>query len=142
MPIMTVSKDVAGSADAIWALLADFGDVHWIPVAGDVEIEGNGRGMCRKIHGSGDTPVVERLRWIDPDEMRLSYEILNNPLPVDRFEAVVFVAHVPGSHDMSRVGWEVDYDPSGNDADARESIEAVYTMMAGWLADATNKTGD
>jgi hypothetical protein len=43
---------------------------------------------------------------------------------------------------MSRVGWEVDYDPSGDDTNARQSIEAVYTMMADWLADATNKRGE
>jgi hypothetical protein len=138
---MTVSKDVAAAPEAVWALLADFGDVDWIPVAGKVEIEGNGPGMRRKIYGGGGVPTIETLVWVEPARKRLGYEITNNPLPVTRFEAVVFVQDASGTDKGCRVGWEVDYDPSGDDASARESIELVYGMMAGWLEDAAKATG-
>lgn len=136
MPTTTVCKDVAAPADAVWALLADFGDVRWIPMDVKVEVEGAGPGMRRKILGSGDEPAVETLLWIRPDERRLSYEITNIPLPVNRFTAVVFVTE---SHGGCRVGWEVDYEPSGDDAEARGSIEMVYGMMADWLRDAATQ---
>ena len=135
---MTVRKDIAASVETVWALLADFGDVKWIPVAGDVEVEGSGPGMRRKIRGSGATPVIETLRWIEPAQRRLAYEITNNPLPVDRFETVVSVTDSPHSPDKCQIGWEIDYEPSGDDASARESIEAVYGMMADWLVEAAN----
>jgi hypothetical protein len=137
MSTLTVTKDIAAAADAVWAVLADFGDVGWIPVAGRVEIEGDGPGMRRKIYGSGDDPTVETLVWIEQAQKRLAYEITHNPLPVERFEAVVLVADSPSIDRGCRVCWEIDYDPSGDDASARESIELVYGMMADWLADAT-----
>ena len=143
MPQVTISKDVPASPQALWELLADFADVSWIPVAGQVEVHGEGIGMRRAIHGGGATPVVETLTSIDHSRMQLGYSISDNPLPVSRFEALVTV-------DGSDAGgatltWHVDYDPSGStdaDADAaREAIEAVYSMMAGWLADAASAQG-
>lgn len=143
MPTMTVSKDVAARADAVWALLANFGDVRWIPVAGKVEVQGDGPGMCRMIHGSGDNPTVETLVWIRPEQQRLAYEITNNPLPVNRFETVVSVTDSAAAGGGCNVGWDIDYEPSGDDASARESIELVYGMMAGWLEDAAeDMSGD
>ncbi len=69
--------------------------------------------------------------------MEVGYSITNNPLPVSRFDAVVAVQPTPAG---SGIRWEVDYEPSGpTDADAqaaRDAVEAVYEMMAGWLADA------
>lgn len=136
MPTITVSKDVAAGADAVWALLADFADVRWIPVIDKVEVEGDGPGMCRKIYGSADgaaEPTVETLLWVRPEHKQISYRITNNPLPVDRFEAVVSVADSDAGAGRCQVGWKVDYEPSGDNAGARESIELVYGMMADWL---------
>ena len=94
--------------------------------------------MSRSIHGSGERPVVETLTHLDPERRELGYRIVDNPLPVSRFEALVTVQSRPGPG--SEVTWNVDYEPSGStDADAqatRQAIEAVYGMMAGWLADA------
>jgi hypothetical protein len=48
----------------------------------------------------------------------------------------------PTGDAATTVTWSVDYDPVGTaEADqtaAREAIEAVYGMMAGWLADASS----
>ncbi|OBK81676.1 SRPBCC family protein [Mycobacterium sp. 1164985.4] len=136
---MTISKDVAASAEAVWAILADFADVRWIPVINDVEIEGDGPGMSRKIRGSTEgEPTVETLLWIRPAQRQIAYRITNNPLPVSHFEAVVSVTESEGRD--CRVGWQVEYEPSADDASARESIELVYGMMADWLATAATNT--
>lgn len=138
MPHIAITKEVNASADDVWAVLADFADVSWIPVAGQVDIAGEGIGMSRSIHGSGDQPVVETLTRLDPERRELGYRINDNPLPVSRFEALVGIE--PGQGPGSVVTWNVDYEPRGStDADAeaaRQAIEAVYGMMAGWLADA------
>lgn len=105
-----------------------------------VEVEGDGPGMRRKIHGSGAAPAVETLVWVEAEQKRLAYEITNNPLPVRRFEAVVYVADSAVADDGCRIGWEVNYEPSGDDASARDSIELVYGMMAGWIEDAARST--
>lgn len=138
MPRIAITKEVDASAAAVWTLLADFADVSWIPVAGQVDVVGEGIGMSRSIHGSGERPVVETLTHLDPERREIGYRIVDNPLPVSRFEALVTVQSRPGPG--SEVTWNVDYEPSGStDADAqatRQAIEAVYGMMAGWLADA------
>jgi hypothetical protein len=136
MSTVTISKDIAAPAEAVWKLLADFADVSWIPVAGDVQIDGEGAGMSRTIGGSGGDPTVETLRWIDREAKRLAYEITNNPLPVSRFEAVVSVADSSAVEAGCRVEWDVYYVAAADVASARESIQLVYGMMAGWLEDA------
>ncbi len=138
MPELTVNADINAPAEVVWAILADFGDISWIPLAEKVEVSGKGVGMSRSIYGGGDRPVVETLTSVAPERMTLGYEIADNPLPVSRFEALVSVAaQSPGS---STLTWKVDYDASGDNEDdvkaARESVEAVYGMMAGWIADA------
>ncbi|AKK29484.1 SRPBCC family protein [Mycobacterium sp. EPa45] len=143
MPQVTISKDVPANPHTLWGVLSNFADVGWIPVAGQVDVHGEGVGMRRAIHGNGATPVVETLTSIDHTRMQLGYSISDNPLPVSRFEALVTV----GGSDTggSTLTWLVDYDPSGStEADAaaaRDAIEAVYEMMAGWLADAASAKG-
>ncbi|MDG4669115.1 SRPBCC family protein [Mycobacterium sp. 236(2023)] len=137
MPRIAIVKEVDAPAAAVWALLADFADVSWIPVAKRVEIAGEGIGMSRSIYGGGDIPAVETLTLLDHHQMRLGYSIADVPLPVSRFEALVSVAPVESS---AAITFDVDYDPLGPnevDADAAaEAVEAVYGMIAGWLADA------
>ena len=144
MPELTVSTQIAAPAETVWAILADFGDVSWIPVAGRVEVDGDGPGMSRAIYGSGDSPAIETMTSTDPDTMTLAYRITNNPLPVSRFEAVVSVREVEPAMPASLVTWVVHYNPAGDSASeakaARESVEAVYGMMAGWLADAATQS--
>jgi hypothetical protein len=139
MATMTVSKTMSASADEVWSILADFADVSWIPVAGEVTVEGEGPGMRRLIGGSGATPVAETLLWIKPEQKTLSYEIADNPLPVSRFVAVLTVTGTDGKG--STATWDIDYEPAGDDAEARGAIETVYGMMADWLADAASNTG-
>lgn len=133
---MRVSKQLTASAATVWAILADFGSVEWIPGLGGVEVDGQGSGMCRRIHGSGSTPIVETLLWIKPEQRALAYEITDNPLPVSRFAAVVSVSEsADDASDGSAVAWDIEYEPEGDDGAAREAIEAVYGMMADWIDD-------
>jgi len=137
MARIAIVEEVDAPAAAVWALLADFADVSWIPVAKRVEIAGEGIGMTRSIYGGGDVPAVETLTLLDHDERRLGYTIADIPLPASRFEALVSVTTAETG---AAVRFDVDYDPLGptdSDADAaRQAVEAVYGMIAGWLADA------
>ncbi|OBI85677.1 SRPBCC family protein [Mycobacterium asiaticum] len=136
MPTMSVRKRLEAPAGTVWAILADFGKVEWIPGVGEVEVDGDGPGMCRRIGGSGATPVVETLLWVKPESRSLAYEITDNPLPVRKFVAVATVSEaVEDVSQRSTVAWEIDYEPDGDDTAAREAIDAVYGMMADWIDD-------
>ncbi len=140
MPQLVITKHIDAMPTTVWAIVADFGDVDWIPVAASVEVEGEGIGMRRLIHGSGPVPVAETMTSLNPDRMELGYSITDNPLPVSRFDAVISVR--PAGVGGTTVTWDVDYDPAGtaeaDQAAAHEAIEDVYGMMAGWLADASS----
>ncbi|CAM2795955.1 hypothetical protein BST27_04405 [Mycobacterium intermedium] len=138
MPTITVSKRLAAPPKAVWATLADFGNVDWIPGVSDVRVEGDGPGMRRLIGTSGGDPVIETLIWIKPEERALSYEIANNPMPVSRFVSVARVSDASDGAAESTVVWEVDYEPTGDDTAARDAIEAIYGLMADWIADYAN----
>lgn len=149
MPRIAVVKGVDAPAGTVWELLSDFADVSWIPVIEDVAVDGDGLGMTRTIHGSGDHPILETLTHRDDEQMELGYSITNSPFPVTRFEALVTVRPAADGTGAD-ITWHVDYDPQGSDpqdsdataaVSARESIEAVYAMMAGWLADAATQRG-
>ena len=159
MPRIAVVKGVDAPAGTVWGLLSDFADVSWIPVIEHVDVDGDGLGMTRTIHGSGDQPILETLTHRDDEQMELGYSITNSPFPVTRFEALVTVRPAADGTGAD-ITWHVDYDPQDSDpqdsnpqdsdqqgsddtaaVSARESIEAVYGMMAGWLADAATQRG-
>lgn len=136
--MLIVSKQLTVSPDALWAVLANFGDVAWIPGSPAVDVDGDGPGMKRTIQGGSGQPVVETLLWIKPDDRQLSYEIANSPLPVTTFVAVVTVTLANGADPGAgaTITWNVEYEPDGDDTAARAAIEGVYAMMADWLQEA------
>ncbi|MCK5754941.1 MAG: SRPBCC family protein [Mycobacterium sp.] len=83
MPRIAVVKGVDAPAGTVWELLSDFADISWIPVIEDVEIDGEGLGMTRKIDGSGHQPILETLTHRDDERMKLGYSIAHSPLPGD-----------------------------------------------------------
>lgn len=132
MASTTVTREIAGEAAAVWALLADFGDVSWIPLAEGVVVEGSGPGMRRTIQGPEGPPVVERLIGIESDRRTLTYSIdENNPLPVRSYEATVRVS--PAGAAGSAITWDVSFAPRGDVAVAEQAIAAIYGLMATWL---------
>lgn len=130
----TVVRSVDRDADAVWALLADFGDIGWIPMAENVVLDGEGVGMRRLIPAGDGDPIAEALLGLDDDGRVLTYSIENPPFPVSSYVAVCTVS---GTADGATIEWVVTFDPTGEEADAAAAIEAIYDMMAGWIADAT-----
>ena len=62
-------------ADDIWAMLANFADVSWIPALEKVELEGEGVGMVRHITAPGLPQLHERMDAIDHEIMALDYSV-------------------------------------------------------------------
>jgi hypothetical protein len=132
MASITVTKELAAPAATIWALLADFGNVSWIPMAPEVVVEGSGPGMRRHIRAGESAPVVERLVSVDAAERTLRYSIdENNPLPVRRYEATVRVS--PAGGGRTAIRWDASFEPTGDETEAANAIQAIYGMMATWL---------
>ena len=84
---VVVTKEVNAPAAKVWNLLADFGDISWVPGMGNVETEGQGVGMIRKIAVGEGPPAVERLEAMDSEAMSFRYSIVSgNPMPVENVQ--------------------------------------------------------
>lgn len=134
MAEVVVVRELDRDPRDVWTLLAEFGDVGWIPMAERVTLEGEGVGMRRHLHAGDGDPIIETLDAIDHDGRVLTYSIENNPLPTSEYRAVCSVAAVD---DGTRIQWVVTFEPMGDGDEIAAMIEAVYDMMLGWIADAT-----
>jgi hypothetical protein len=133
MATCTSTKTVDADPDSVFALLANFADISWIPLATNVRTEGEGPGMRRSMGDEG-ARIVEELYSLDPASRSIGYGIVGgNPLPIERQDVV---ATVRPSGATSEVTWEVEYEPDSAGPEVESMIDGIYEMMAGWLSDA------
>ena len=90
---VTFETVIAHPPEKVWALLADFTNLQWLPGPSKVT-EGLHDGYpARVLHfeeGAGVDPIVEYLFSVDPQSMRLEYGVIRNPfVPVDGYRAEV-----------------------------------------------------
>ncbi len=130
---VSVTADFDAPSDRLWQLVADFGDVSWMPGMDAVRVEGNGPGMTRFLP-AGEQEIHEHLESIDQDRRSLVYTIPRNiPFAVTGYRATMQVEDAaPGS----RLTWSCECSPDGiSDEEARATLEGLYTMMIGWIRD-------
>ncbi len=145
MQTIDTFHDFSASRDAIWSLLADFGNIQrwWPPgLAVDidhVEIEGNGVGMIRHIYNVGfPSAVSEQLLSIDPSSYSFSLAIVNDrPAGVVKYKASGKLRIVDGGKCRLSYRGEFETEP-GREQEARDFFNAAYAMMFTGLAKATS----
>ncbi len=130
-----VERELNFKADAVWALIADFGDVGWVPGVEKVEVEGEGVGMIRHLTVPVFPQLHERLDAIDHEKMILDYSI-----PAVAFLAVKnYYAKsevVPMDSEHCRVIWSCRAEADGaEDAEAVSKTEAFYGAVLTWIPD-------
>jgi hypothetical protein len=132
---VSVSGEISAPVDALWKVIADFGEVGWMKGIDRVEVTGEGVGMLRAIYaGGGDTPVLEELESLDEEGMRVGYTIAeNNPLPVASYHATMTAVDL--GEGKSRLDWASTFDaaPETDEAAAKASVEGMYGVLISWV---------
>ena len=101
---MTRELDVP--ADALWKLVAAFGDTSWMPAGAQVTLHGSGPGMERRIAAGQGKVIRERLEFADAASRTLVYTIPENvPFPVKDYRATM---RVRAKGDGSELDWSVE----------------------------------
>lgn len=143
MNIIDIHHDFDAGADAVWALLEDFGAItRWWPQGGDVAIShvdvvGNGPGMVRHIFNVGmPDPISERLDAIDPPNRTLKLSIVGvMPAGLTRYQATGSV--VDAGAGRSRMSYHGEFESeSGRDEESRQFLLLAYSLMFKGLAGA------
>jgi len=117
------------SAEALWDVVSDFGNVFWLPGDPDFESEGEGPGMIRTIRVGKATPVREQLKECDAEERAIHYTIVEgSPLPVRDYLATMKVVAL--KEGGSRLEWSSTWDPEGvSEEQAQATIKGVYEVV-------------
>ncbi len=123
--------DFEMSADALWSVIRDFGEVGWLPGDPDVEVEGLGEGMIRTIDLPPQPTVREQLDAIDEAGRAIHYRVIEgNPMPVRDYKATMKVADRGGGR--SRLSWSSTWQPEGvSEEQARRAVGRLYTAVLG-----------
>jgi carbon monoxide dehydrogenase subunit G len=140
MARIQVKQELAVPADKLWNLVADFGNVPWIPGGDAVKLEGKGPGMLR-IFAGPNGEIRERLESVDAGRKSLVYTIPQGvPFPVTGYRATMAVADA--GKGKSTLTWTCECQPAGvSEAEASKMIEGMYGMMIGWIRDHLAKAG-
>ena len=121
------SIDIDASADAVWALVGDFGGIGgWMPGIESCRVEGDDR-----ILDTMGMTITERLVARDDAARALTYSIKDGA-PVETHQAVITVTPVG---DTSHVTWDVEATPDEM-ADLmttiyQQSLDAVKAHVEG-----------
>ncbi len=147
MPTIDIHHDCQADPDAIWRLIADFGDIEaWWPAGGAVQIErvvveGEGIGTTRHIYNAGmPAPVSERLEGLDRDNLAWKLSIVGDrPAGILRYQAQGKLTSLPDN--VCRISYHGDFDAQpGREDEARQFLLGAYQLMFEGLAEAASRT--
>ena len=99
------SITINASPDKVWAIVKDFGSFQkWEPLVTDIKLEKKGEDTLRTLTLKSGGKVIERLKGIDEEAMKLKYEIVEGSVPVADYNS--FIVVTKGSNpNESNVTW-------------------------------------
>ncbi|MGC5530296.1 SRPBCC family protein [Streptomyces sp. SR-10] len=125
------SSVFTSSADETWAVVRRFNGLpDWHPDIRASEIIGGGNGLTpgavRLLTGVDGSVYRERLVGLDEVDRKLSYEIVESPLPVRGYRSTLHVQPVADTGGAF-LSWHSTFDPAGTTAQqAATVLEAAY----------------
>ncbi|MER7779999.1 SRPBCC family protein [Streptomyces sp. NPDC096191] len=126
------SSVFTSSADEIWAVVRRFNGLpDWHPAIRASEITGEGDeltpGTVRVLTGADGSTYRERLVALDEADRKLTYEIVEAPLPVRGYRATLHVQPVADTGGAF-LSWHATFDP----ADGTTAPEATAVLEAAY----------
>ena len=128
-------------AARLWARIADFGDVSWVPGIRPIAVRGSGPGMLRVVALGEGAPGEERLERIDPAGRWLEYSVRGFQRDGSRERALAGAGppafpvrdyrgrmQVEDAHPGCALRWSAEFEPDGVGED--EAIHAVAQLGA------------
>lgn len=118
-------------ADALWAVVRDFGYVGWITRKTKFSSQGEGVGMIRTIDAPPIPTVREQLDAIDEDQRTIVYRVIQgNPMPVTDYAASMQV--LDAGEGRSRLKWSSQWQPDG--VSEEEALAVIANMYQSVMA--------
>ena len=131
MTAVEVIHNFTVSADTLWELIGDFGDMDkWSTGGGSCVVEGDGIGALRTVTTADGRVIIERLEA--ETELSYSYSIVSSPLPVESYEATL--ALVRTGKNSCQLQWSSRFEPKKvTEEQAVAYIEKIYGWGIGMM---------
>lgn len=124
MTNIQVTQRLPVSAEAVWALIGDFGGLHrWHPQVRRLDLSWEGR--IRTLYYVDGSRVVERLEARNDSIYRHTYVLVDSPLPVQSCRSRLEAHAVEGA---CIVAWSCDFEAIGDgEGKVKEALRTIYT---------------
>ncbi|MFC1822717.1 SRPBCC family protein [Thermodesulfobacteriota bacterium] len=139
---ISVEGEFEFSAEKLWGLISNFGEINWVPGLEKVELEGEGVGMVRHVYFPLLPKLEERLDAINYEKMIVDYSIPSvEYIKVKNYRARAQVIELDSEH--CKVVWScVSAEADGaTEAQATANTEALYKDFMTWIYDFLKKKG-
>lgn len=125
MTQVTVTESFDHPAAAVWPVVSDFGGLHkYMRGMEPYPVVGSGIGQDRMLPMAGGE-VVERLTWLDDENMAFSYTIISGPLPFERYVATVKLS---ADGDRTGIEWQGNFEAAGvSEEEASTLANKIYS---------------
>jgi hypothetical protein len=120
---------IRAPADKVWETIRNFNGLpKFIAAITSSNMEGSGEGAVRTLTlQDSDSPIVERLERLDYQARILSYSIVESPLPLEDYIAIMEVREL--DKNQCELKWSSTFEPQGvPEAEAIKIVEGVYSM--------------
>jgi hypothetical protein len=126
MSEVTVIDEIGTSADSLWKLVSNFGDLSWSPMIESCTLEGEGVGAVRTLLPKGaPAPLQERLDFQDAATHSYGYSFVGeNTMPCENYRATVKIADLGA--DRCRIEWRGSFEPKGA---SEEKVSGIFAAI-------------
>lgn len=123
MTSIQVVQHIELPAEAVWAVVGDFGGLHrWHPRVSRLDLSWEGR--IRTLHLTGGGRVVERLEARNDAAFRCVYALVDGSLPLATCRSVLAVCR---SERACRIDWSSEFEPkAGAGPGVARLMEGLY----------------
>jgi hypothetical protein len=127
MPSVSMKTSIAAPAAAVWDIVGDFPNPsRYIGAITENTANGTEPGCTRRLILGGETLVVEELKELNQETMTFAYTIIECPLPIYNYHAVMQVT--PRGDDACELTWESTFDSDpDSEQDMDDMVRGVYT---------------
>ena len=133
MTNIQVTQRLPVSAEAVWALIGDFGGLHrWHPLVRRLDLSWEGR--IRTLYYVDGSRVVERLEARNDTIYRYTYVLVDSPLVVQSCRSRLEV-HATGG--ACTVAWSCEFEAMGDsEGEVKQALGTIFTDGLAALATA------
>ncbi|MBN3752182.1 SRPBCC family protein [Paraburkholderia sp. Tr-20389] len=124
MTNVSVSVEIAASAQAVWSVVGDFNGLpRWLELVPASRLTDDGR--VRHLEAINGASIVERLLDHSDERMQYLYTILEGPDPVTDYTASLSLRELDAHR--TTVTWASRFEP--NDPNEADSLAAHYEAL-------------